>query len=463
MPKKAVAAYLLLALLGAALFIYFTFPRTKDEIPKSNNQVPFPSAPGPNNMPPETVPQPAAPAPAPPHGPSLRIMAWGTTAESQALGREVDDYSAQTGQSVSMTLVDDPGTYRHDLAQAIASDTPPDLCLIEARDFSGVDPRRDLADVRPGPGFATRSVDAFTVGDSVKAVPDEFSVDVLFYNPFHFARAGIAVPGPHWNWDVLEAMSRALASLRLKTAQGAPIYPLELPADFDFWNLLCTQAGHPALEADVWHLAVDSGREAQLRGLDFIHNFFQDLAVTAPLPRVGVAPGAYFAQEEASMLIAPSDLVARLPHFGYRFTLLPRDMRPASLARVNGWAVTAKSSQPAAARALAAFLAQRPLHAGWSGARNGGEDASSICPAALAEAVIPRIGPRDAPLAQFLDEQIDRLARHGGGDSGALYAKIQAEYQSDLAPPPSINSSLPKPANTLKTRATAAGTALRDM
>jgi ABC-type glycerol-3-phosphate transport system substrate-binding protein len=461
MPKKAVAIYLILALFGAALFIYFTFPRTKDEIPKSNNQVPFPSAPGPNDMPPvpETVPHPSTPAT--PHGPSLRIMAWAAPAEAQALGAEVDDYSAQTGQSVSMTVVNDVATYRHDLQQALASDTPPDLCLIEARDFSGADARRDFADLRPMPGLAPRSVDAFTVGDRVKAMPDEFSVDVLFYNPASFARAGIAVPGAHWNWDVLEAMSRALAALKLKTDQGAPIYPLELPADFDFWNMLCTQAGHPALDADVWHLGDSAARDAQVRSLDFIHTFFQDLAVTAPLPRAGGAPGSYFARQEASMLIGPSELTASLPNFDYQFTLLPSDMHAASLARVNGWAISAKSTQPDAARALAAFLARRPLHAGWSGVLGNPEGNQAICWAALSEAVLPRIGPKDAPLAQFLNEQIDQLARHAGGNTGDLYARIQAEYQSGLAPQ-QIDSGLPKPAEKLKPRAPASSE-LRDM
>ncbi len=458
MPKKAVALYLLLALLGAALFIYFTFPRTKDEIPKSNNQVPFPSAPGPNDMPPDTVPHPAAPGT--PHGPSLRIMGWAAPDEAKSLGTEIDDYSAQTGQSVSMTIVSDVTTYRHDLQQALASGAPPDLCLIEARDFSGADPQRDFADLRPGKDLAPRSVDAFTVGGTVKAMPDEFSVNVLFYNPAPFARAGIAVPGPHWNWDVLEGISRALASLKLKSDQGNPVYALELPADFDFWNMLCTQAGHPALDADVWHLGETGSRDAQVRSLDFIHDFFQDLTVTAPLPRAGTAPGGYFARQEAAMLIGPSELTARLPSFGYQFTLLPSDMCAASLARVNGWAVSAKSTQPAAARRLAAFLAQRPVHAGWSGVVKS-TGSPTVCEEALAEAVIPRIGPRDAPLAQFLNDQIDQLARHAGGNTADLYARIQAQYQSGLAPQ-QIDSNPPRPAEGLKPRPPVASE-LRDM
>ena len=44
MPKKAVAIFFLAAFIGAAIFVYFTFPRTKDEMPKSNNQRPYPSS-----------------------------------------------------------------------------------------------------------------------------------------------------------------------------------------------------------------------------------------------------------------------------------------------------------------------------------------------------------------------------------------------------------------------------------
>jgi hypothetical protein len=256
-------------------------------------------------------------------------------------------------------------------------------------------------------------------------------------------------------------MSRALGSLQLKTDQGQPIYPLELPADFDFWNILCTQAGHPALDAGVWHLADDDSREAQMRSLDFIHNYFRDLNVAAPLPRPGIAPGGYFARQEASMLIGPSELTASLPDFGYQMTLLPRDLRSASLARVNGWAVTAKSAQPEAARRLAAFLARHPVHAGWSGVRESAAGSGTICWTALGEAVIPRVTPRDAPLAQFLDQQIDQLARHSGGNTDQLYARIQAEYQSGLAPQ-QIDSGLPKPAEKLKPRAPVAAE-LRDM
>jgi ABC-type glycerol-3-phosphate transport system substrate-binding protein len=443
MPKKAVAIYLILALIGAALFIFFTFPRTKDQIPTSNNQRPFPdapTAPSPGSVPvPETPPHPTSPAPQ--HGPTLRVMAWASPAEAQALSARLDDYAAQTGWSASIMLVNDEATYRQELAGALAANSPPDVCLIDARDFSGANPASDFASVPADPASALRSLEAFTVDGSTRAFPAEFSVDLLYYNPSAFDRAGIAAPGPHWNWDMLEAMSRAITSLKLKTGQGAPIYALELPADFDFWNMLCTQAGHPALDADTWHVADADSKDAELRSLDFIHTFFQGLSVTAPL--TGDGSGRYFGQQQAAMLIGPSELVAHLPGFAYQITDLPRDMCAASLARVNGWAVTTRSSQADAARSLAIFLAEQPLHAGWTSTRpDAAKDGFSlICQAALSESVIPRLGAKDAALAHFLDDQIGHFARDSNGDTGQLYTRIQAEYQNDFPRSGSAKSS----------------------
>jgi len=451
-PKKAVAIFFLLAFLGAALFVYFTFPRTKEEIPTSNNQRPFPDVPVPSpNVPngvpvPETVPHPNVPKVPP--GPTLRVMAWATGPEAQQLEAEADAFGAASGRHASLTIDGDVATYRRDLQLAVASGNAPDVCLISARDFSGLNPASDLTGTTAPPETAPRAIAAFTVDGHVKAVPDEFSVDVLFYNPSYFDQAGIGYPDRHWNWDILEADARALESLQLKDAAGAPVYPLELPADFDFWNILCTQAGHPALDQNVWHLTDEDGKESQMRALDFIHEIFQELSVTAPLPKAGQPPGSLFAQQRAMLLIAPSELTASLPNFGYAFTLLPEDMDRASLAQVNGWAVTAQSTQADAARVLAGYLAYQAVHAGWSSALQPKTETPSeaICYEALGQALVPRIEPKSARMAQFLDQQIDLLARNGQQKTDDLYARIQSEYQDDMLPP-RIDGDLPEAAN----------------
>ena len=446
MPKKAVAIFFLLAFLGAVLFVYFTFPRTKDQIPTSNNQRPFPSAPpepspspntpnGPNKpdgVPvPETVPRPNTPKVPP--GPTLRVMAWASAVEARRLSADADAFGVSTGRQVSLTIAGDALNYRRDLQQALASDAPPDVCLISARDFSGLDPAQDLADVKTAEDTPPRAIAAFTVGGEIKAVPDEFSIDVLFYNPLHFDQAGIAYPDRHWNWDILEADARALASLHIKDSTGHATSPLELAPDFDLWNILCTEAGHPVLDLDAWHLADDDARQSQMRGLDLIHEIFQELAVTAPPGKPTDPPGRLFGQQRASLLIASSDFAATLPaNFHYGMTFLPRDLVPASLAHVNGWAVTAKSAQPDAALILAQYLAFRPVHAGWTSmqppAAADGSPAA-VCHESLEQALLPRLNAKTARLAQFLNQQISLLATNPQQTPDALYTKIQTQYQ----------------------------------
>jgi hypothetical protein len=121
-------------------------------------------------------------------------------------------------------------------------------------------------------------------------------------------------------------------------------------------------------------------------------------------------------------------------------------MARASLARVNGWAVTAQSSQTEAARMLAVYLAWQPVHAGWSSVRKPAKDGSpaAICYEALGQALVPRIDPKNAQMAQFLDQQIDLLARNTQEKTDELYARIQAEFQGDASAPPIVVSG-PKP------------------
>jgi ABC-type glycerol-3-phosphate transport system substrate-binding protein len=148
------------------------------------------------------------------------------------------------------------------------------------------------------------------------------------------------------------------------------------------------------------------------------------------------------------MLIAPSDFAATLPKFRYAFTLMPAgSFARASVARVNGWAVAAKSSDPDAARALAGYLAYQPVHAGWSRVQPPSDDAidtpEAICHEALSRALVPRIEPGTAELAQFLDEQINLLARNST-QADSLYADIQARFKKSSARHPFENS-LPVP------------------
>ncbi len=444
MPKKAVAIFFLAALVGAVVFVYLTFPRTKDEIPQSNNQRPFPSAPVPGGVPlPEPAPAPNTPKLPP--GPKLHVMAWASPQEAQELETRAQAFTAASGRQVSLSIQSSPSNYRQALQDAMSSSTPPDVCLISSRDFCGIDPAVDLAQVNPLPGSAQRSIAAFTVNGRIKAVPAEYSVDVLYYNPLYFDQAGLGYPGPQWKWDMLESIARALTSLQLKNAAGQPVYPIELTPTFGLWNILCAEVGRPALDLNTWHIADDGAKDAQMRGLYLIHHLFQELSITAPLPPTNASPGYYFGQQRAALFIGPSDLTASLPKFAYRYTVLPSDIIRASQAQVDGWAVAARSDEADAAQELATYLAQVPLHHGWSSVlKPSNTDASAtLCYDALNLSVIPRIDIKSAPLAQFLDQQILLLSQNFQVKSNDTYARIQKEYRGETSSP-EIETGLPK-------------------
>jgi hypothetical protein len=125
-------------------------------------------------------------------------------------------------------------------------------------------------------------------------------------------------------------------------------------------------------------------------------------------------------------------LNATLPNFRHNFTLLPSDITRASLARVNGWVVLSKSSQQDAAHTLASYLANQPVHLGWSAAQKPADNDApqALCYEALDQSLIPRLDPKYTHLAQFLDQQIYLLAQGSHQKTDNLYARILTEYQN---------------------------------
>ena len=107
--------------------------------------------------------------------------------------------------------------------------------------------------------------------------------------------------------------------------------------------------------------------------------------------------------------------------------------------------MTAKSTQQDAAQALAGYLAYQPVHAGWTSVRQTTQvdTPDALCHEALEQALLPRIDSRTAALEQFLDQQINQLARSSQQKTDDLYARIQVEYQKGAASQPA-NGQLPE-------------------
>jgi ABC-type glycerol-3-phosphate transport system substrate-binding protein len=145
-------------------------------------------------------------------------------------------------------------------------------------------------------------------------------------------------------------------------------------------------------------------------------------------------------------------------------TLLPRGINPATLASLNGWAVPAKSTQADAAMALARYLTDRPVHAGWTSILPpaAADSPAAICHEALSQALVPRIDGSTAHMAQFLDQQINQLAHSPAQTPEVLFAKIQSQLRAPSAPP-AIRGGLPPAPNAIPAPKVEASSQVREL
>ena len=175
-----------------------------------------------------------------------------------------------------------------------------------------------------------------------------------------------------------------------------------------------------------------------MRALDFIHEIFQGLSVTAPLPKAGEPPGRLFAAATRRAFDR-----ALGPH---RF--------PALLSLCLHASAAATWSGPAWRASMAGRSRpnhRRPMrHASWRRIWLGNPSTRDGVPSKSRRRTtrpppfvtrrwvrpsFPGIDPKTARMAQFLDRQINLLARNAQQTTDALYDRIQTEYQSDTSPP----------------------------
>ena len=85
-------------------------------------------------------------------------MAWASGMEAKSLAAQANAFGVATGRQVSLTIDTDLDSYRHDLLQTLASDSPPDVCMVASRDSLRESIPARLSDVAPTDGSAPRSV-----------------------------------------------------------------------------------------------------------------------------------------------------------------------------------------------------------------------------------------------------------------------------------------------------------------
>jgi multiple sugar transport system substrate-binding protein len=119
---------------------------------------------------------------------------------------------------IELVEVADKGDHLTKLATSFAAGDPPDVFLVNFREYSqfvsrgAIDPfgahveevGMDLADYYPAP------IEAFTFQDALQCMPQNVSSLVVYYNTDLFDQAGLGHPKQDWTWDEFRSTGETL-------------------------------------------------------------------------------------------------------------------------------------------------------------------------------------------------------------------------------------------------------------
>ena len=144
----------------------------------------------------------------------ISFQLFGDAEELKAYRDLVRTYRRETGREVQLIEIPDRAAHLAKLLTSFAGGDPPDVFLINYRNFGGYARRDVLAPPQVDPGqFFAPPVDGFTVDGRLQCVPQNVSSLVVYYNVDAFEKAGVERPAKDWTYDEFVA-----AAERLKAA-----------------------------------------------------------------------------------------------------------------------------------------------------------------------------------------------------------------------------------------------------
>lgn len=150
---------------------------------------------------------------------TITIQVSGEREETAVYRAMVKAYETDNPDSdITLVEVADKGDHLTKLATSFAAGDPPDVFLVNFREYSqfvargAIEPFGnhveatgvDLADYFPAP------LEAFTFNDELQCMPQNVSSLVVYFNVDLFTHAGIDPPETGWTWDDFRAAGEAL-------------------------------------------------------------------------------------------------------------------------------------------------------------------------------------------------------------------------------------------------------------
>jgi multiple sugar transport system substrate-binding protein len=153
----------------------------------------------------------------------ISFQLFGDAEEVKAYRDLVRAYGEKTGREVQLIEIPDREAHLAKLLTSFAGGDPPDVFLINYRNFGGYarrgvvqPPDVDAKDFYPQP------VDAFTVDGKLQCVPQNVSSLVVYYNVDAFEKAGVERPGKDWTYDDFVRSARELKAAGLDAVGVEP-------------------------------------------------------------------------------------------------------------------------------------------------------------------------------------------------------------------------------------------------
>ena len=150
---------------------------------------------------------------------SVRLQVFGDAEELAAYRELVRAYERTGAGDVQLIEVPDRDAHLLKIATGFAGGSPPDVFLVNYRNFAGyaargaldaAGPRLRSSKVLERRDFYRQPLEAFTFGGELRCMPQNVSSLVVYYNRDLFRRAGLGDPRPGWTYEEFVRAARAL-------------------------------------------------------------------------------------------------------------------------------------------------------------------------------------------------------------------------------------------------------------
>ncbi len=152
-------------------------------------------------------------------GGAITFQYFGDPEELQVYQDLAAAYEEDTGNEVDAIEVADRDAHAQKLTTSFAGGEPPDVFLINYRNYGGfadrgvldpVEPRLESSEILDREEFYPQPLEAFTFDGELKCMPQNVSSLVVYYNRNLFREAGLDDPAEDWTFDEMRAAAAEL-------------------------------------------------------------------------------------------------------------------------------------------------------------------------------------------------------------------------------------------------------------